>query len=1515
MKKALILPVFLLMTFRAISQIPCIVPGNPGTVDLPAPCPYSIVPGIEFTSNLPPGSTLLLSGFLNGFACTHPVCPFPGICEIPGGILGGTMVCYSCNLNLTVMGTGVFAGYMRTLVIPGIMSYHTAPRTTGLPVQEFQCEMMMLLFEVVGDPDFSLLRIASGLEMQLPGSGTTALTKMPDGQWWVESFFDVFTEVTINGNPQGPLGNVAGSGVYPSRLWQGIPAPKGACCLQVSKSCITTSQVDCFYRNGVYYGDNSSCDTVNCGPLTDSFQIVMNPQGSPLIAGGSGQYEDTNYNIGGWYLYPNTGWWNIWYYDHPLDTSRFKRIDISFYVAPMDPNLPGWIEVAANWSTPLWSLQGDTSVSRRPPVPGIPGMNETLHIGRHTLFAFQGFIQPGFQQLCFYVENYNPEWVSVDVRGENFQLEQGQIVHECIHGQLPPIGRCCYLDNNNVWQCADNFECECSALNGSWNDTLNCTANPCPVPVDSGACCLPNKQCVNASQTSCLAAGGVFKGVGSSCDTVNCGPITNTFYITRGNNPQPGIPPLNAGGTGQFDNGAGFNGWYWYETYDWWNIWYYDHPYDTSRWKMVTISFDVWVFNPQFPFDLDFALNWSMPAWSLQGITTPPLPPIPPSMEDMIIGRHIFPTVNLDPTIGMQHFDLCYIFPDFNPEWVSVDVRGYNFEILNGVITHECIFDTLPHKGRCCYPDATGMIQCADIYQCECAMLGGTWDVSPNCTANPCPQPQGACCMPDGSCVQTDINTCGQILHGMWMGVGVPCVPNPCPQPEPDSGACCYPDGSCMYRDSISCIQTGGAYQGDGVSCTPNPCPQPHGACCMPDGSCVQTDINTCGQILHGMWMGVGVPCVPNPCPQPEPDSGACCYPDGSCMYRDSISCIQTGGTYQGDGVSCMPNPCPQPQGACCMPDGSCVQTDINTCGQILHGMWMGVGIPCVPNPCPQPQGACCMPDGSCVQTDINTCGQILHGMWMGAGVPCVPNPCPQPEPDSGACCYPDGSCMYRDSISCIQTGGTYQGDGVSCMPNPCPQPQGACCMPDGSCVQTDINTCGQILHGMWMGVGIPCVPNPCPQPQGACCMPDGSCVQTDINTCGQILHGMWMGVGIPCVPNPCTAMPDTIIGVVIYGNTARTPMRGVSVILSKSVLNIDTAVTDTSGVFRFLAWPGSYHLKAFYHGTWPHGAANANDALLVMKHFVGLDTVYGIHWLAGDVNASHNLSTTDAMQIAQRFVGMIPSFAAGDWAFLEYDITVGGSPKSSTSVTMEGLVYGDANASYTFGMKKETGPGLVKDNPLQVKPMESVMIPVRVSQAASIASASLSIRYASHSFDIVTINSESNQGSLVFKTSDGILRIAWYDIEESNLEQADVLFWITATVKPLRLRSLTELSWEILPESELTGFNGKALDVDLMIPDLQLMPSGLTVGQNKPNPFTKMTDIDFFISEPGMVHFEVMNPLGQQIAVLAHGQMEAGRHEVSFDCRNCPPGVYFYRVLFTGTTEREVITRRMILQ
>jgi hypothetical protein len=43
-------------------------------------------------------------------------------------------------------------------------------------------------------------------------------------------------------------------------------------------------------------------------------------------------------------------------------------------------------------------------------------------------------------------------------------------------GALQQIGRCCYNDNQD---CADISETDCDALDGVWDDTLNCTDNPC----------------------------------------------------------------------------------------------------------------------------------------------------------------------------------------------------------------------------------------------------------------------------------------------------------------------------------------------------------------------------------------------------------------------------------------------------------------------------------------------------------------------------------------------------------------------------------------------------------------------------------------------------------------------------------------------------------------------------------------------------------------------------------------------------------------------------------------------------------------------------------------------------------------------------------------------------------------------------------------------------------------------------------------------------------------------------
>jgi len=82
--------------------------------------------------------------------------------------------------------------------------------------------------------------------------------------------------------------------------------------------------------------------------------------------------------------------------------------------------------------------------------------------------------------------------------------------------------------------------------------------------------------------------------------------------------------------------------------------------------------------------------------------------------------------------------------------------------------------------------------------------------------------PTGACCPGDGSCAI--VLSPGTACTGTYQGTGSTCVPNPCPQP---TGACCLPDaaGTCVDVTAASCASQGGGYVGDAVACASGLCP------------------------------------------------------------------------------------------------------------------------------------------------------------------------------------------------------------------------------------------------------------------------------------------------------------------------------------------------------------------------------------------------------------------------------------------------------------------------------------------------------------------------------------------------------------------------------------------------------------------------------------------------------------------------------------------------------------------
>ncbi len=156
-------------------------------------------------------------------------------------------------------------------------------------------------------------------------------------------------------------------------------------------------------------------------------------------------------------------------------------------------------------------------------------------------------------------------------------------------------------------------------------------------------------------------------------------PITNSYWIEFD---AMGIPVM-AGGTDYYDDGASFNGWYYYENTGWWNIWFYDHPFDPERYKDIFINFE-WYPTTE-PYFIEVAINWATDAW-IPGFP-PPVPPLLPDEEDLYIYREYVPIIGPGP---VEYFAQVL---EYNPEWVSIDVMGQNVVIPQGIITHQCLGD------------------------------------------------------------------------------------------------------------------------------------------------------------------------------------------------------------------------------------------------------------------------------------------------------------------------------------------------------------------------------------------------------------------------------------------------------------------------------------------------------------------------------------------------------------------------------------------------------------------------------------------------------------------------------------------------------------------------------------------------------------------------------------------------------------------------------------------------------
>lgn len=443
----------------------CIVPDSGGTVHLPPDCPLVPQDGgkIVITEGLPPDATIEIEIVSMDLSSQN---------ETEGSDGNRTSTWQTEMVALSLTGTGPLSGFSRTISLTGQGSSRAQSgdlkdlHPPG-PLQSWDTEILSMDLSLFGDPDFDLLRLRAGSDFGLSSPGHTTATKRGlSGQWSVDSFFDITFEIEFEGALGGALEGMAGTTL--GTISMGTDADSD--------------------ESGDW---REMFEPLNVlGPINNVFSVEVDQSGN--VVNGFG--EDAFGN--GWYHYPKDQWWNVWFYDHPFSYNRYKTIHVEFTARPLVPSAQTYFEFALNWSTDAWSNDQPATDS----TPPLPGVDEALYIGRNILLSTEA--PDGIYSFDYTIDTYNPEWVSIDVRGFNFFVE-GILVHECI--------------GDGVGQSMD----------------LAFVITGDTVSAPTGACCLPTGACSDTDAASCAANSGTYKGDGTNCSTANicgcCGTYTNGF--------------------------------------------------------------------------------------------------------------------------------------------------------------------------------------------------------------------------------------------------------------------------------------------------------------------------------------------------------------------------------------------------------------------------------------------------------------------------------------------------------------------------------------------------------------------------------------------------------------------------------------------------------------------------------------------------------------------------------------------------------------------------------------------------------------------------------------------------------------------------------------------------------------------------------------------------------------------------------------------------------------------------
>ncbi|MHC1707867.1 MAG: Calx-beta domain-containing protein [Bacteroidales bacterium] len=374
----------------------------------------------------------------------------------------------------------------------------------------------------------------------------------------------------------------------------------------------------------------------------------------------------------------------------------------------------------------------------------------------------------------------------------------------------------------------------------------------------------------------------------------------------------------------------------------------------------------------------------------------------------------------------------------------------------------------------------------------------------------------------------------------------------------------------------------------------------------------------------------------------------------------------------------------------------------------------------------------------------------------------------------------------------------------------------------------------------------------------------------------------------------------NTVTGRITYNNYLAFGISGVHVHLLQQDTIRYSAISSAGGYYTLAGIePGIYKMRADKVGNW--GGVNATDAMIISLYFVQSLQLSPIQIMAADVNANGFVNAVDALVDLNRFVAIINSFPAGDWAFDTLTVNI----TSDTLIDLKGLNMGDVNGSRTLMKAEEPAVEILESGTLEIPASGTFELPVKASHDMVLGSVSLVLNYPDDCYEFLGVTARPEQGKFVYNEKDGEIRIGWYDISPLILNQENTLFSLQMRVRNSSNSIQEGMILSTSVESVFADPFAREMErADLTVPKIVAPGKGNAfVLQNAPNPFSDFTTFNLQLPEEGMINMKIYDAKGVMIQNPVREEWRAaGNHDILFDGSMLPPGAYWYTLEFRGT-------------